>query len=143
METTMLKIKTYTDLIKKKTLEERFLYLRLDGKVGFETFGFDRYLNQKLYKSLKWKQVRDFVICRDLGYDMGLEDFPIKDRIIVHHMNPLLVSDVEKDDPKIYNPEFLICVSANTHEAIHYGNELLLPTPLIIRKKNDTCPWKN
>jgi hypothetical protein len=135
-------IRTYRELIKRRTLEDRFAYLRLDGKVGFETFGFDRYLNQKLYGSLRWKQTRDFVIARDLGYDMGLEEYPIRDRVIVHHMNPLLVSDVEIDDPKIYDPNLLICVSPNVHEAIHYGNESLLPQPLIVRKKNDTCPWK-
>lgn len=135
-------IRKYSSLIKLRTLKERFEYLRLDGKVGVDTFGFDRYLNQRLYGSLKWKQARDTVIARDLGNDLGLPDFPVYDQIVIHHMNPLLVSDVEVDDPKIYDPEYLICVSQRTHRAIHYGDESLLPQPLIERKKNDTCPWK-
>lgn len=135
-------IRTYSGLIRHSTIEDRFEYLRLDGRVGVDTFGLDRYLNQKLYSSLKWKQARDVVIARDLGGDMGLHDYPIHHQITIHHMNPLLVQDVETDDPKIYNPEFLVCVSPNVHKAIHYGDISLLPKPLVVRRKNDTCPWK-
>jgi hypothetical protein len=135
-------IRRYSKLVQLKTLEERFEYLRLDGVVGAETFGFDRYLNQRLYRSPRWRSARETVIARDMANELGIEGMEIYDQVVIHHMNPLLIRDVEIDDPKIYNPEFLICVSPRMHRAIHYGDESLLPKPLVVRTKNDTCPWK-
>ncbi len=136
-------IRTYTDLKRLPTFEERYEYLRLAGIVGENTFGFDRYLNQKLYRSRQWKKVRDEVILRDNGCDLGIEDRVIMDRIIVHHMNPLLLDEVDERDEDIFNPEFLICVSPATHNAIHFGDDsLLTKSKLVERMPNDTCPWK-
>lgn len=134
-------IRRYSDLCRLKTFNERFDYLRLNGAVGESTFGFDRYLNQHLYRSSEWKKIRNEVIVRDDGCDMGLADYPA-DRIIVHHMNPLSVEDLENRSDLIFNPEFLICVSFNTHNAIHFGDETLLPKPPVERKPGDTCPWR-
>ena len=133
----------YSELITFPTFEERFRYLKLDGLVGKETFGFDRHLNQMLYqRSPRWKKVRDEVIIRDNGCDLGVEGFEIYGKIIVHHMNPITMDDILKDRDWIYDPEFLICTIHNTHNAIHYGDERLLITAPTVRTKYDTCPWK-
>jgi hypothetical protein len=137
-------IKTYTELSKLQTYEERFEYLSLNGKVGEDTFGFDRYLNQQLYKSKEWKTVRDEVILRDNGCDLGMEDYDIFGTIHVHHMNPLTSDDIINSTEYLLNPEYLICVSIDTHNAIHYGNKDYLERKKIItRTPNDHCPWKN
>lgn len=136
-------IKTYSELIKYSTLEERFEYLRLDGTVGQETFGFDRYLNQIFYSSREWKSLRDQIIIRDNGCDLGLDGYTIGGIIIIHHMNPITKKDILQCTDAIMNPEFLIAVSHRTHQAIHYGDRNLLPKSPIIRTKNDTCLWKH
>lgn len=135
-------IKTYSELIQLPTFEERFQYLRLNGTVGKETFGFDRYINQNFYRSALWKRVRDQVIIRDNGCDLGLEDRIIGNRILIHHMNPICDKDILDLTSILLNPEYLICVSHNTHNAIHYGDESLLIKGPVIRTMNDTCPWK-
>lgn len=137
-----MSIKTYSELITLPTFEERFEYLRLDGTVGESTFGFDRYLNQIFYRSQKWKDIRDWVIIRDNGCDLGVEGFEIYGRIIIHHMNPISLQDLERESDLLLNPEYLICTVHNTHNAIHYGDASLLPLAPIERSKNDTCPWK-
>lgn len=134
-------IRRYSELIKINDFQGRFEYLKLDGVVGESTFGFERYLNQILYRSSEWKKIRNQIIIRDNGCDMGLEDYPI-DRIIVHHMNPINEHDIEIQNPDIFNPEFLICVSYNTHNAIHFGDFELLPKPIVERRPGDTCPWR-
>lgn len=139
--TTITMIRRYSELCRLQTFEERFDYLKLKGVVGESTFGFDRYLNQLLYRSSEWKRVRNAVIVRDDGCDMGLADYPAN-RIIVHHMNPLSVEDLENRSDLIFDPEFLICVSFNTHNAIHFGDETLLPKLPVERKPGDTCPWR-
>ena len=140
--TTMTNIKTYSELIKIPTFKERYRYLRLTGRVGEDTFGFDRYLNQIFYRSAEWKRIRDKVIVRDNGCDLGIEDREIYGKILIHHMNPITDRDILDATDILLNPEYLICVSHITHNAIHYGNEDLLITEPIIRTKNDTCPWK-
>ena len=135
-------IRTYSDLIQLPTFEERFRYLQLNSSVGKETFGFDRYLNQNFYRSAEWKRIRDKVIIRDNGCDLGIEDRLIYGRVIIHHMNPVTDKDIVDLTSFLLNPEYLICVSHNTHNAIHYGNEDLLMKGPVIRTKNDTCPWK-
>lgn len=134
-------LRTYRQLNLLKTFEERYRYLRLSGNVGNETFGYDRYLNQMLYTSKKWLNVRDKVIIRDLGCDLGVEDYPIHGKIIIHHMNQITIEDIELYRDEIFDPEFLICTTHDTHNAIHFGNESLLPRLPIIRKRNDTSPW--
>lgn len=141
--TTINDIRTYSELIALPTFEERYRYLRLTGRVGEDTFGFDRILNQKFYRSAEWKRIRDYVIVRDNGCDLGIEDRLIPGRILIHHMNPITEKDILYRTDALMNPEFLICVSHTTHNAIHYGDEdLLISTTPIIRTKNDTCPWK-
>lgn len=135
-------IRTYSELIELPTFEERFQYLQLNGKVGKDTFGFDRYLNQNFYRSIEWKRVRDEVIIRDNGCDLGIEDRLIGNRILVHHMNPIDDKSILDMTDILLNPEYLICVSHQTHNAIHYGDENQLIKLPIIRSKNDTCPWK-
>lgn len=139
----MRSIKTYSELIQLPTFEERFRYLKLDGKVGETTFGFDRYLNQIFYGSSEWKAVRDRVIVRDLGCDLGIEGREIYGRILIHHMNPITIKDVKEGSDFLLNPEYLISTYKTTHDAIHYGDESLLITAPVARSKNDTCPWKN
>lgn len=134
-------IRTFSDLQRIISFKERYLYLRLGGVVGKDTFGFDRYLNQVLYTSRQWLKTRDIVIVRDSGCDLGARDYPIRGSIIVHHMNPISIDDIEKERAEIFDPEFLICTAPNTHLAIHYGNEDLLPKLPINRQRNDTCPW--
>ena len=134
--------KCYTELSKLPTFNERFNYLKLDGIVGEETFGYDRILNQLLYKSKKRRKVRDEVLIRDNGGDLGLEDYPINGRAIIHHMNPITVEDVLNDKPEIFDPEYLITVSNSTHNAIHFSNENNLQKDPIERTQNDTCLWR-
>lgn len=135
-------IRTYSELITLPTFEERFQYLKLDGRVGEETFGFDRYLNQIFYGSDEWKSVRDFVIIRDGGCDLGIPGREIHGRILVHHMNPIRQEDILRRSKYLLDPEYLICTIKNTHDAIHYSDEGLLILDPIERTKNDTCPWK-
>lgn len=139
----MTNIRTYSELITLSTFKERFNYLKLDGLVGESTFGFDRYLNQMFYRSQRWKEIRDFVIIRDNGCDLGVEGYEIHSRIIIHHMNPITIEDIRKESEFLLDPEFLICTIHNTHNAIHYGDENLLIKAPIERSKNDTCPWKH
>lgn len=139
----MNRIRTYSELIQLQTFEERFEYLRLDGAVGEETFGFDRYLNQQFYQNdPEWKKVRRFVIMRDLGCDLGIEDREISGRVIVHHMNPITIEDLINRTDFLLDPEYLICTLDSTHNAIHYGDENLLMKGPVQRTKNDTCPWR-
>ena len=140
---TMMSIRTYSELIAFPTFEERFKYLQLNGQVGESTFGFDRYMNQVFYRSQKWKSIRDFVIIRDCGCDLGVEGYDIHGKIIIHHMNPLSMRDIETESDFLLNPDFLICTTHSTHNAIHYGDENLLVTAPIERTKNDTCPWRH
>lgn len=135
-------IRTYSELSKFSTFEERYRYLRLGGKVGEETFGFDRWLNQKFYKDPEWLAVRDKVILRDNGCDLGVPGREIRSRIIIHHMNPITTYDIVHRTENLLNPEYLICTIKNTHDAIHYGDENLLILAPVERTKNDTCPWK-
>ena len=136
-------IRTYSELKELKTFEERFKYLKLGGVVGAETFGFDRYFNQKFYTTTEWKQLRNHIIVRDLGCDLGCEDHEIfGQRIVIHHMNPINLEDIEKKSDFLLNPEFLITTIHSTHNAIHYGDESLIITAPIERRRNDTCPWK-
>lgn len=134
--------RSYTDLSKIDSYKERYRYLKLSGEVGKETFGWDRYLNQKFYSSAEWKKVRDMVIIRDDGCDMGLKDYPIKGKVMIHHMNPITEKDIYLKKDYILDPEYLVCVSYDTHNAIHYGDESLLASDPVMRKPNDTCPWK-
>lgn len=138
-----MSIRTYSELIKIPTFKERFEYLRLDGTVGEETFGFDRYLNQIFYKSPEWKAARDFVIIRDQGCDLAMEGHEIFGRILVHHMNPIRIEDIVNRSKYLLDPEYLICTIKNTHDAIHYGDGSLLIAGPIERTKNDTCPWRH
>ena len=135
-------IRTYSELIQLPTFEERFRYLRLKGSVGKETFGFDRYLNQNFYRSSAWKRVRDQVIVRDNGCDLGIDDRIIYGKILIHHMNPINDEDILNMTDILLNPEYLICVTLDTHNAIHYGDDDLLIKEPVARFKNDTCPWK-
>lgn len=137
-----MKFRRYSELMRLKTFEERYEYLKLGGQVGLETFGFDRYLNQILYQTEIWKQVRRNVLVRDEGFDLGDPERPIGGRIIVHHMNPITLEDIRSGNEKAFDPEFLICCSHLTHNAIHYGDSGLLPKDPIERKPWDTCPWK-
>lgn len=136
-------IRTYSELSKLKTFRERYEYLKLDGTVGEETFGFDRYINQMFYKSEEWKRIRNYVITRDNGCDLGMPDRKIVDSVIlVHHMNPITKEDIINKNEILIDPEYLITTIKPTHDAIHYGDESLLAEDLVIRSKNDTCPWK-
>jgi len=134
-------IRRYSELKNLGTIEERFRYLQLRGNVGSETFGFDRYLNQDFYASWEWKQARNEVIARDEGCDLGLDGYEIFDKVYVHHMNPISVTDITHFNEEILNPEYLICVTHRTHNAIHYGNEQLLPRGPIVRRPGDTKLW--
>lgn len=137
-------IKTYSELVKLNSFEERYKYLKLEGKVGEDTFGFDRYLNQIFYKTDEWKSVRDYVISRDNGCDLGMSDREIKfGKILVHHMNPITKEDILNRSDILLNPEYLITTTKNTHDAIHYGSDDLLYQDPVERYKNDTCPWKH
>ena len=135
-------IRTYSELITLPTFEDRYHYLQLNGAVGKDTFGFDRYINQQFYRSKEWQRIRDEVIIRDNACDLGMEGYEIHGRIYVHHMNPIMVRDIQSNSDYLMNPEFLICTTHRTHNAIHYGDENLLVRAPIERTKNDTCPWR-
>ena len=140
---TMKNIKTYSELITIPTFEERFEYLKLDGQVGVETFGFNRYLNQAFYKSDEWLSIRDYIITRDNGCDLGMEGYEIYGRILIHHINPITKDDIIQRSRILLDPENLITTVKRTHDAIHYGDSNLLMKAPIERKKNDTCPWRH
>ena len=137
-----MSIKTYSELSQLPTFIERYRYLKLNGQVGESTFGFDRYLNQVFYRSQKWKSIRDQVIIRDNGCDLGVDGHDIHGRVLIHHMNQITIDDIRNESDFLLDPEFLICVTHNTHNAIHYGDESLLITAPVERTKNDTCPWR-
>ena len=136
-------IRTYSEMITLPTFKERYKYLQLSGTVGEQTFGFDRYMNQLFYQSKEWKSIRNHVILRDNGCDLGVEGHEIQGRILIHHMNPITAKDIERRSDILLNPEYLISTVHNTHNAIHYGDEGLLITAPIERKPNDTCPWRH
>ena len=135
-------IRNYSELITLRTFKERFEYLKLDGIVGEETFGFDRYMNQIFYKSKEWASVRREVIIRDNGCDLGVDGYEIHGKILIHHMNPINLSDIIHKTDELLNPDYLITTVLSTHNAIHYGDASLLPALPIERRANDTCPWK-
>lgn len=135
-------MRTYSELIKYNTFEDRFNYLKLDGVIGEDTFGFDRWLNQHFYNSKEWKSIRDFVIIRDGGCDMAMDGYEIGGKVYVHHMNPITQSDIVHTTDALINPEYLVCVSHNTHNAIHYGDISILATDPVERRPGDTCLWK-
>ena len=134
-------IRTYRELTRLKSFEDRFEYLKLRGQVGKSTFGYDRYINQAFYRSSEWRRVRNLVIARDEGLDLGVTGYEIFNRPIIHHMNPMGLEDLVSGDDDILNPEYLVCVSHRTHNAIHYGDESLLPKPLVERRPGDTRLW--
>jgi len=136
-----MKIKSYNELLSYPTFLERFRYLSIPSKIGIATFGYDRYLNQRLYRSKEWKAIRNFVIIRDEGCDLGIIDRPIPDYLVVHHMNPITIDDIENHEDYIFNPDYLITTTKLTHQAIHFSNESLLPKPVIERRSGDTQLW--
>lgn len=138
-----MSIKTYSELITIPTFEERFEYLQLKGSVGKDTFGYDRYLNQVLYRSPEWKRLRNQIIIRDGGCDLACDGYDIYGKVLIHHLNPITVEDVLARSRKVFDPDNLVCVSHSTHNAVHYGDVDLLVTGPIIRTKNDTCPWRH
>lgn len=135
--------RSYSELKRLPTFKERYEYLRIGGLVGESTFGFERFLNQALYTSQRWRLLRNQIIVRDNGCDLGVEGYDIYDKIIIHHMNPLTREQMEEPDDSMFDPEYLICVSHNTHNAIHYGDASLLRQEYVPRRPNDTCPWKD
>ena len=135
--------RSYSELLKLDSFKDRYDYLRLDGVVGESKFGHDRWINQQFYHSDEWASIREKVIIRDNGCDLGIQDRPVFDKIFIHHINPITLMDIENDSDLVWDEEFLICVSFRTHQAIHYGDESLLILPPPIRLPNDTCPWKN
>lgn len=135
-------MRNYRELSRLKTFDERFEYLKIGGLVGESTFGFERYLNQTIYNSSKWRRLRNQIIIRDNGCDLSVEGYEIQGIIIVHHMNPISVDDLKDFSDDVFNPEYLICVSLTTHNAIHYGDKSLIPQEPIERRPGDTCPWK-
>lgn len=137
-----MSIKCYSELMSLPTFIERYRYLKLGGSVGKETFGYDRYLNQTLYRSPEWKRFRRDIIIRDNGCDLGCEGYDIVGKILIHHIEPITIEDIIKRNPKIFDPENVISTQLMTHNAIHYGDESLLITEPVVRKPNDTCPWK-
>ena len=138
-----MSIRTYSELIMIQTFEERFEYLQLKGSVGKDTFGYDRYLNQVLYRSPEWKRLRNQIIIRDAGCDLACDGYDVYGKVLIHHLNPITVEDVLARSRKVFDPDNLVCVSHSTHNAIHYGDVDLLVTGPIIRTKNDTCPWRH
>lgn len=135
-------IRRYSELIKIPNFENRFEYLKIAGRVGESTFGFDRFLNQSFYRSKEWRNIRNFVITRDEGCDLADPDHPIYGQVIIHHLNPLTIEDVENHTEFLLDPEYLITTQHSTHNAIHYGDSSLLPKDFVERKPGDTCPWK-
>lgn len=134
-------IKTYTELCRHHTFEDRYRYLRLGGLIGKTTFGFDRWVNQQFYTSFQWRQLRNHIIARDYGCDLGIEGYEIHKGLVIHHMNPITVDQIAHGDEEILDPEFLITASLQTHNAIHYGDERLLPRPPVERRVGDTTLW--
>lgn len=134
-------VRTYSQMRTLATFEERFEYLKLNGSVGRVTFGFDRYINQKFYTSSQWRHIRNVVIARDLGCDLGVEGYDIHDRLYIHHMNPVTSEEIVHSDDSILDPEFLITTTHKTHNAIHYGDTNLLAKPLVERRSGDTKLW--
>lgn len=134
-------MRTYTELIKLPSIEERFDYLALNSKIGIATFGFDRWMNQQFYHSAEWRNIRNYVITRDLGHDLGVEDFPISGSHLIHHMNPITMDDIEFATDNLFDPEFLITCALRTHNAVHYGDKSQLPRPFVPRSPGDTKPW--
>lgn len=137
----MSELKTYSELVKRSTLQSRFRYAMLGGEIGIATFGHDRHLNQAFYSSYEWKRVRDEVIIRDKGCDLGIPGYEIHDRVLVHHMNPITVQDLLVFNEDVLNPEYLVCVSTRTHNAIHFGDESQLPRDFVERRPGDTKLW--
>lgn len=137
-----MKKRSYSELLQFKTYEDRFRYLKLAGEVGKPTFGYDRYFNQRFYHSSEWRRVRNEIIVRDNGCDLGMPDYEIHGRIYIHHLNPISMDDLEIFDDDLLNPENLICVAYDTHNAIHYGNEQIFPLISQERTPGDTCPWR-
>lgn len=137
----MRRVRSYSGLRSLDTFEDRFRYLALNGDVGRSTFGFDRYLNQKFYTSREWKQIRNSIIIRDQGCDLGVLGYDIHDRILIHHMNPITIDDVIHNDETLFDPEYLITTTHRTHNAIHYGDERQLLRPLVERQRGDTTLW--
>jgi hypothetical protein len=137
----MAKIRTYRELCRLETFEERYHYLKLPGITGAATFGFERWINQRFYKSNEWKNVREQVIVRDNGCDLGIEGYEIHYGLLVHHMNPLVPEDIKHGELWLIDPNYLITTSLQTHNAIHYGDESLLPRDPIVRKRGDTTLW--
>ena len=135
-------IRTYSELSTLTSFKDRFRYLKLDGAVGKATFGFDRYLNQLFYRSQRWRKIRDEVIVRDCGCDLGIEGYEIYKYAMIHHMNPITAKDIQDESEYLLNPEYLITTTQQTHNAIHYGDEDLLLTMPVERTQNDTCPWR-
>lgn len=135
-------MRTYSELVSIPSYLGRFRYLKLDGLVGQETFGFERYLNQSFYRSKEWRQIRNQIILRDNGCDLAWDGYEIHDRIYIHHLNPIRTNDIIKVTDLLLDPEYLVCVSFSTHNAIHYGDEQLLISEPIVRTQGDTCPWK-
>lgn len=136
-------IRTYSELVKLQTFKERYEYLKLGGLIGEETFGFDRYINQRFYKSQEWKNIRDSVIVRDNGFDLGVQDYPIKGKILIHHINPITSKDIASMSDFLLDPEYLITTSHTTHNAIHYGDDsFIILNTVVERSINDTIPWK-
>lgn len=134
--------RSYSELEQLKTFEDRFTYLKMNGEVGRPTFGYDRYLNQKFYKSFEWKQIRNFVIVRDKGCDLGIDGYEIHGELLIHHMNPISPQDIQNGSRIVFDPEFLICTTSRTHLAIHFGDASLLPQLPVIRFPGDTIPWR-
>lgn len=134
--------KTYSEMMTFNTFEERFNYLKLSGRVGADTFGYDRIFNQVLYKSQRWRSIRDKIIIRDNGCDLGVEGRDINGRILIHHINPITLDDILRESSMVFDPENLVCVSHLTHNAIHYSDDSILVKDPIERSKHDTCPWK-
>ena len=136
-------IKTYSELMQLSTFMDRYEYLKLDGRVGEETFGFDRWINQMFYTDQEWIRIRNHIILRDNGCDLAILDREIYGSIFIHHINPISKDDILNRSSILLDPEFLICTSKTTHNAIHYGDQNLLIKDVIERSKNDTCLWKH
>ncbi|QJD49586.1 HNH endonuclease [Gordonia phage Secretariat] len=136
-----MKIRRYSELVKIDSFIDRFRYLVLHGSLGTATFGFDRHINQSFYRSSEWRRIRQHVIARDLGCDLGVADHEIYDKILIHHMNPMRVEDIVEGNESIIDPEFLICTSHKTHNAIHFGDENQLPKVQVVRRPGDTKLW--
>lgn len=134
-------MRTYTELSQLSTIEDRYEYLKIGGSIGVDTFGFDRWMNQKFYRSREWRQVRDFVNARDLGTDLGIEAFPISGSIYIHHLNPITVVDITEATENLLDPEYLISCALRTHNAVHFGDRSLLPQEFVPRRPGDTNLW--